>query len=1186
MKRWGKILLVLCATLVVLLLVLIFVGPQIGKRQAGAWIAAHTDRTLRIDRVSVNPLRLMVTLRGVSLSEPGGKEEFVSFSLLRVRLSPRSFTALAPIVEEVKLVRPKLRLERLEGNLYNFSDLQQLGASEPAPEPAEPGPPPQFSLNNLVLYGGSVDFIDHQAGGTVQTHQVRDLELSVPAVGNLPFLAESNVVPRISARINDAPFVIEGKLKPFSEQLEASAEINLEALELPRYLDYVPTKLPVRIPSGKLTTELTVLYRVSPKQPPVLQLGGNLTLTGLALQDGGGRPLAFLPFTRVAFGPSNLLASRIALDEIRLYGPEVFLHRDAAGVLNVARLGVSSEKKTPAVSQPKAGVEKENGDDFVLHSLRLRGGLVRFVDEAPSQGFKANIGELDLDVSGLRLGGTEPAGFELSFLSGRKERGRVIGELLPKPLKVKADLALTGIPLAAYYPYAEPFLTAPVEGTLGASATLAFDEAKGAVVSGGKAELLGLKVSFGTDEGVQMDRIALEQVGWSASGLELGRLSLGRGNLKISRLPDGSVSALGLLRPAPEKIVEAPGPDAPKEKSEPLKYRVGKISLEDLDLVFRDRTPPEEARIDIDRLAFSLEKLSGSPSGESPFSLSARVGKVGDVKMRGALTLTRPSVRLSLATRGLPLTEFVPYIRTLGNVELVDGRFDTDLFAFLDFGAKELRGDFSGELGLRRFHALDTTDEDLLRWESLQLEGIKGKLSPFALDIKDVSLSNYLAKVVIGTDGTINLQHLQKAGPRAETPSAPESPKAPEAPAGEPAAISLGALTLQGGTLQFEDRHLPKEFVTTMYNLGGRVGGISSLSKEPAEVDLRGNLENHSPLSITGRINPLGEKLFADLKIAFTDIELTAISPYTGTYLGYLVSKGKLHLDLDYKIDGTLLEAGNRVFLDQFTLGSKVQSDQATSLPIKLAIALLKDGKGEIHLDLSVTGHTDDPQFSVFNVVVKILKNLLVKAATSPFKLLGAVFGGSGDFSTLAFTPGSAVVDAAQKQSLAKLVEALKSRPALKLEISGYVDRDKDPEGYRNALLEKKMRKLRYLELLKKKELPEGVTAETVEIPPKAYSDYLWEVYQEEDFAKPRNLVGMVKHLDDDEMKKLIFTHTTVGEKDFAALAAARVEAVRTFLTTEAGLAPERIFLKQDDIFKTPADKEAASRVEFGMGVD
>ena len=286
--------------------------------------------------------------------------------------------------------------------------------------------------------------------------------------------------------------------------------------------------------------------------------------------------------------------------------------------------------------------------------------------------------------------------------------------------------------------------------------------------------------------------------------------------------------------------------------------------------------------------------------------------------------------------------------------------------------------------------------------------------------------------------------------------------------------VRIGTVTMQDGTLAFTDHHVTGGYTTTLFNLGGRISGLSSEENRFADVDLRGNLENQSPLRITGRINPLRDDLFADLKVSFTDIELSPMTPYSGTYLGYAVDKGKLFLDSRYRIENRKLDSENKVFIDQLHFGKRIESDKATNLPVRLAVALLKDRKGEIRLDLPVTGRTDDPQFSVWRVVLKILKNLVVKAANSPFTLLQSMFGGKEDLSSVGFAYGSAELSPGEREKLLKLATALNDRPALKIGVVGFVDRERDDEGYRNELLLKKMRAEKFRRHGEEEEEPAG----------------------------------------------------------------------------------------------------------------
>ena len=374
----------------------------------------------------------------------------------------------------------------------------------------------------------------------------------------------------------------------------------------------------------------------------------------------------------------------------------------------------------------------------------------------------------------------------------------------------------------------------------------------------------------------------------------------------------------------------------------------------------------------------------------------------------------------------LPLRDFEAYFPSNINVFIQGGSADTTMNVDIALKGGKPTGTFKGSAGIRGFHAIDTVaEEDLLKWESLQLDDIQGNLEPFSLALRQIALNGVYSRIIVRKDGTLNLQNLvekpkQEAAPTPATTSAPSPLRRPGHRSALPAPrsrrqaakkqIQIGAVTIQDGTLSFTDNHLPQHFATTFYNLGGRVSGLSSEESKFADVDLRGNLENHSPLQITGRINPLRDDLFVDLKVSFRDIELSPVTPYSGTYLGYTVEKGKLYLDLSYHIEKKQLDASNSIFIDQFTFGEKVESDKATKLPVKLGLALLKDRKGEIHLDVPVSGRTDDPQFSVWKLVFQVIRNLMVKAVTSPLSLLSSMFGGGHDLSAIQFSLGTSAI--------------------------------------------------------------------------------------------------------------------------------------------------------------------------------
>lgn len=196
-------------------------------------------------------------------------------------------------------------------------------------------------------------------------------------------------------------------------------------------------------------------------------------------------------------------------------------------------------------------------------------------------------------------------------------------------------------------------------------------------------------------------------------------------------------------------------------------------------------------------------------------------------------------------------------------------------------------------------------------------------------------------------------------------------------------------------------------------------------------------------MDLKGTMGAIGSEDTSDLKLTMEDLSLPVLSPYFGRYIGYGVDSGKLNLALDYQLAGTRLEASNLVILDRLELGQPVASDEAVQAPVKLGLALLRDTDGVIEVDLPVSGDLSDPEFRVGKVVMRAFVNLLVKAAASPFTMLGSIADLAGltgeELGQLGFVPGTAELAPGEDAKLTALAKALQKRPELVLSIRGGV---------------------------------------------------------------------------------------------------------------------------------------------------
>lgn len=1207
MKRRKKIFQIAAGIFCVLLLFATFILPSIVRSQAVKGIEAETGRKVRIEKISINPLTLSITVKGLSIEAIGGGS-FISIAKLDASLGFASIYRGALVLSTVSIDSPVIRFARLSANNFSFNDIIDLQKSKPKSD-KKPGEEFHFSINNISLANGSIDFEDQAVGGG-RKHTVRNLKISLPFFSNIPYLAEKYTDPHISAVVNGAPFSFDGKCKPLSESMETSVHIDLKQLSLPEYVAYFPVRPPVDLTSGNLSLATDLTYRISKGKKPELGIKGEITLDRIAVNMKGGAPLVRLPQLRLKAHELEIFSRRFLFEEIYIDGLELFVSRNTRGEWMYSRLlqppakGVKNTASAAAAT-PKAPDNKELPPLLQVAAFNFKNGAVHFSDAMPSGGFKSELSQIDASVTNFTTATGKNAEYELSMMLDNEATLSVDGSFSLTPLKATLSSALSDLRIERGWPYLSSFMTSPLKGTVDFSSEATYSAENGLAIENGKLLARGISVRYGDKEGFDLERLEVSNAGFSqkANSGEIGEIRLTKGDMSLSREADGTISLLSLFR-KPAAAADSATIQSPKQTAQqpiPVKSRVqedeqpakeisfwlSQFLIDRFNASFTDKTLRDKPRFTLKNSSLSLSDLTWPKFKPAPLRFRSTFNKRTPLKAIGQITPLPFRYKGSVSVGRLPLRDFEDYFPSNVNVFILGGHADTKMT--LDVALKDGKpsGSFKGNASIRDFHAIDTvTEEDLLRWESLQFDEIRGNLEPFSLALNQIALSGVYSRIIVLKNGTLNLQNLvdkeqpgteiQQTGVKEKELSTP--PPEPQGVAKtEPRDISIGALTIQDGTLSFSDYHLSSSFATTFYNLGGRVSGLSSEGSKFADVDLRGNLENHSPLQITGKINPLRGDLFVDLKVSFRDIELSPVTPYSSTFLGYTVEKGKLSLELKYHIDKKQLNSENKIFIDQFTFGESVESDKATSLPVKLGLALLKDRKGEIHLDLPVTGRTDDPKFSIWGVVWQVVKNLLVKAVTSPFAILSSMFGGGEDFSAIQFGYGLSTISIQEEQKLNSLAKALLERPALKVELKGYVDSEKDIEGYRNELLSRKLKNEKVLALAKGSAHKDAATAENVQLQPEDYAKYLKAVYKKEKFPKPRNLLGLVKDLPVEEMKKLIITNTVIGDTELTTLAHERVVAVKNFLITKGNVPAERVFLKNEDIFKAP-EKETTTR--------
>ena len=365
--------------------------PALIEWQAERMAPEKLGRQLAVGSVEFNPYSLVLTVHDARLMEPEGGARFVSFDVLTVDLSPQSLLRLAPVVQEVRLTKPYVRLVRGKDRRFNFDDIvARFAGQPPSPEPA------RFSLNNIQVEDGRIEFQD-QAAGTA--HTVTELKLGVPFISSLPADVNIFVEPLLSAKVDDTPLLVKGRARPFADAKEAVVDLKLDALDLTRYLEYLPLPAQVKVPGAQLDLDLQASFRQPHGQVPHLSLSGSAALKALRILGSDGKPLLGFKELALVLRDAQITGGQFRVANLKLDGLNADLVRGPDGQLNLQRLLGAAQ---PAAGTQPAGdakaAKKADAFGLALDRVEIRDAAVAYADRQATPPLQASVEKFDLDL--------------------------------------------------------------------------------------------------------------------------------------------------------------------------------------------------------------------------------------------------------------------------------------------------------------------------------------------------------------------------------------------------------------------------------------------------------------------------------------------------------------------------------------------------------------------------------------------------------------------------------------------------------------------------------------------------------------------------------------------------------------------------------------------------------------------
>ncbi|MES2180552.1 MAG: DUF748 domain-containing protein [Pseudomonadota bacterium] len=1118
------------------------------------WVAENKLAShLTVDAVKFDPLRLIVTINNLHLTRLDGGA-LASFDRLYLNLEASGLFRFAWRLKDIRLTAPQINLDIAPNGKFNWADLI---AKLNEDKKADSSTMARVLIDHILIERGNIQYTERNRP-TPFNAKLQPLGLELEGLSTLP---EDRGDYLIAAKLPEQGGTLKWKGDLALNPLASSGSIDVQGIKLQKLMQVVDQQsLPIKLLAGELETSFSYNFAmVKGNVEPTPQV----RLNNLAIK-----------LAHVA-GDLNAQA-KLALDE---------------ATVKLAVLNFSMDKVAQIQFQ---------GLDFTAQQLALtQGGETLFkLPQAEVKGVDFNLSASQLKVTEVSLKNGE-------FNAIKAKDGKLNWQQLVPAAKQQATTEPTVTSKEAVKPFNFEIASLQLEHWQAAFQDLSFVHPLRAQV---KDINLDLSVT-NADGGIAINQlntelaaITLQSALYPEPIASLAKISLHDGavNLKDSTVQLPAITLSGLQtqvlretnkplnwQAALEPIAHA-SPQKPQE-SQPSAWQVklDKLALENGSVHFADKTTPTPVILDVQSAALELHDTSLDLSKAIPIKAKLQLKQGGQLNASGKIALTPFKSDLQIKLDALSLKPFSPYINQFAVLKLDNGQASVHGKLTLKAG-KSLAGQFAGGFNINNLAISDEVSAaPFLAWNSVSSDSLKLTIAPNQLHMDQLRIVQPVGKFIIYEDKTINVKRILRAPPNADG-AATQTAQATDAGAQQDFPIAVDRISVENADLEFADLSLKPQFGTYINTLTGVINGLSNNPAATAQVELDGKVDEFGSARIRGSVQPFRATDFTDLKLSFHNLEMNRLTPYSGKFAGRKIDSGKLSVDLEYKIKQRQLAGENKFVINQLKLGDKVDSADATNLPLDLAIALLEDSDGLIDLDLPISGSLDDPQFSYGKIIWKAIVNVLGKIVTSPFHALGKLLGISPEKAqAIRFDAGQSVLKPEEQEKLTAITGAMAKRPSLSLIVMPSYNADAD----KAALAELATRRSIINEMglnLKEGEQPGPIDLNNQKV--QSAIENLLKDHKGE--GRSLKVVDKLKNYFKKSKPEDLTTYTSmleqlqlyanISEADLTTLAKARATAIQSYLLANGNIDASRLSIAEVSSNKTN-EKDVSVKLSLGL---
>ncbi|WP_331775188.1 DUF748 domain-containing protein [Sulfurospirillum sp. 1612] len=913
-----------------------------------------------------------------------------------------------------------------------------------------------------------------------------------------------------------------------------------------------------------------------------------LTLHHVVLDDLHNKPVLSIKRFYTNYTLLGLFNKTLLVNKIELNAPKLYVTFQKDGILNLSNIIQSTPTTTP-----KTQTSESTLPNITLNALNMTEGSIVYQDQRNHKNFQYHLGPYhfvarDISTQKDRIN-------SYSFQTTLHNKGSILwkGGMGINPFKVYGVIQVKDLNLVTLYHYALPDMKASLtHGTLDLKLPyqIIFHEGMKVNIDQANATLSQLIMTQKDNQKTLIDAPKLEVKGvnlkWPKQSLFIDQIHLNDTHINPVLQKNAQLNFMTLLA-SQEPSKTAPKPQ-PAHPAKPWEYGIHAITTHNLSVNFIDETLNKPLRSQLHNIQVTIKNFSSKKTDPIGIKLSATLNQKTDINATSTLIQTPLSSQSSIQLSHFRLSDFHPYLDPFINFKIKNADVDVNATLKTDFDSHN-NINLLANTKIYNLLLQTTKGANLLKWNDLQVQGIKYSNHPLSVTIKNMRLLEPYISGEIYKNHTSNFSNLIKSQPQSESSTTTATDPSLQ--------LKIGPIKILNATADFGDASLPFPFKTHIHNLNGSISTLDFGATTPSKVNIDGKIDKYGYANIKGVILPFQFKKRANIDVLFKNINLTTLTPYSGKFLGYKIKSGKLSMNLNYKIDNASLIGSNKINIDTLNLGQPVKSKDAVNLPLNLAIALLKDSNGQIDIDLPVSGDMNNPDFSYGGIVWRAVGNMITGLVTAPFRFLGSLLGIKGDdLKMIDFEQGSAIIISTEYEKLDNLHKILNKRPNIRIELSGGYDEEADLKALQKEAFDHIMTK--HIATLKKdsKHAKEDLFARA--LTQLFIKDFGEKKYQElktsfmvipktDDNTTRRSKKGKKATLDilkfNAAMQTALIAKIKIDHAQLVTLANQRAENIKKILVTKYKIKPERIIIKPAILQQAKRDMWVSTKVDISI---